>query len=231
VNDSTCVVVFGLPRSGTSAVAGVLMNLGVYMGIAFTEPDEINPTGYHEGVTFVEPHANATHTKTFWQMVKTSKNVMLGNYYRITNEVAKEIYEMNIDSRVSHRRYWGVKDPRFIFPYLLSDFINIAKQRCTVKLIGTKRPIDHVVNSLSEVVNGKITDDNRADIISYMSYMDGVKDQMVRDYNGEKMVIHFDSLIDETEDVVNDIADFIEVSLNQAAIDFIRPDLRRHSSG
>jgi len=47
------VVVFGMHRSGTSAVAGMLHALGVNMGGRFLEPDAGNPKGYWEDLDMV----------------------------------------------------------------------------------------------------------------------------------------------------------------------------------
>jgi hypothetical protein len=43
---SRCILVVGIHRSGTSAVAGILHNLGVYMG---KPPDDIDPDFWYEG--------------------------------------------------------------------------------------------------------------------------------------------------------------------------------------
>ena len=47
------VVVFGMYRSGTSAVAGMLRALGVNMGSIFLEPNVANPRGYWEDLDMV----------------------------------------------------------------------------------------------------------------------------------------------------------------------------------
>lgn len=48
------IVVLGQPRTGTSYIAGLLLNLGVYMGSRFDPPDEYNPRGYFEDKEIVQ---------------------------------------------------------------------------------------------------------------------------------------------------------------------------------
>lgn len=48
------VIVLSTPRSGTSAVAGILHYLGVDMGKYYIRPDSQNPTGYFEDAQLVE---------------------------------------------------------------------------------------------------------------------------------------------------------------------------------
>ena len=52
MDKSTCILVLGTPRSGTSCVAGILHHLGVVMGEQFLEADDWNPAGYFQDVEF-----------------------------------------------------------------------------------------------------------------------------------------------------------------------------------
>ncbi len=46
--NKTCIIVLGMHRSGTSALAGILHNLGVSMGKELLDPAPDNPKGFYE---------------------------------------------------------------------------------------------------------------------------------------------------------------------------------------
>jgi len=55
------VVVLGMHRSGTSAVANVLQHLGVNMGDRLFEANQWNPQGYYEDVDFFDVNVELVH--------------------------------------------------------------------------------------------------------------------------------------------------------------------------
>ena len=42
----TCILILGMHRSGTSAIAGTLNNLDVYLGSNLMDPGKENPKGF-----------------------------------------------------------------------------------------------------------------------------------------------------------------------------------------
>lgn len=57
----TCLLVVGIPRSGTSCVAGVLHHLGVYMGEKLIRPSKWNPKGLFHDLEFDAAMVEAGH--------------------------------------------------------------------------------------------------------------------------------------------------------------------------
>lgn len=110
---SRSILVLGIPRSGTSCVAGVLRRLGVDMGSGHLQPpDEHNPKGYYEDLR--------------WQ--KFNKRVT-GLGYGIKRPATiegslKARYKLLAKQRQGRGWIWGIKDPRlcvtaqFIWPFL-----------------------------------------------------------------------------------------------------------------
>jgi hypothetical protein len=94
----SCVVVLGLYRSGSSAVAGVLHHLGVYMGSHFDPPNANNIYGYWEDLEFKKLH----------------KEMLEGK------DVEEKYCEL-IEKR-EEKPIWGVKDP--LLCLLLPNLIN-----------------------------------------------------------------------------------------------------------
>ena len=117
----SCVIVLGLYRSGTSAVAGVLHHLGVMMGERFDEPSTANPKGYFEDLDF----------KDFHKQIMEGKDV-------------DEDYVNLIKAREAKYDLWGVKDPQLcsLLPKLTE---NLSVDHY---LINVERPINEVADSL-----------------------------------------------------------------------------------
>jgi len=82
------IAVLGCYRSGSSAVAGMLHHLGVFMGEKFDPPSKGNPRGYFEDIEFKDLHKLAMEGK----------------------DVSKE-YKKLVDHRCN-LPIWGLKDPR-----------------------------------------------------------------------------------------------------------------------
>ncbi|GAG35092.1 unnamed protein product, partial [marine sediment metagenome] len=69
-----CVLVLGIPRSGTSAVSGLLNILGVYFGDNLINPSEANPKGFYEHVNLNTMHVYILSAiGTSWRDLKIPK--------------------------------------------------------------------------------------------------------------------------------------------------------------
>lgn len=100
------VVVLGMHRSGTSAVAHLLHTLGVPMGVEFLPPDENNPLGYWEDTTPLGINkgilANAGGS---WKNPPGRNKLLQLNHKHQT--AVRAYIERREDERI-----WGFKDPR-----------------------------------------------------------------------------------------------------------------------
>lgn len=121
-----CVIVLGCYRSGTSAVAGVLHNLGVFMGKDFDPPAVTNPKGFFEDLEF----------KRLFNMMSNKKNPdgLLSVLCRI---------------REAEHPLWGVKDPQ-LCAYLHRMLPHLKEH----KVISTLRPKEDIASSLSRAALG-----------------------------------------------------------------------------
>ena len=101
----TGVCVIGLHRGGTSAVAGVLHHLGVFMGDQLLEPSEDNPKGYFEDRRFMELHTA----------------IMGGDWKRPLENFQRDIWPefkcqyTTLVREFEEHELWGVKDPRLCY--------------------------------------------------------------------------------------------------------------------
>lgn len=130
---NTCIVVIGLPRSGTSATAGALHKAGVLMQRKSMGRNAFNPRGYYEDLRWKE-------TNKTW--------VGGSNHYRlhipdgtVPDNIARRYHKLA--KQYQQARLWGMKDPRlcitarYIWP-LLDD----------VRLVAVHRDFNATVRSL-----------------------------------------------------------------------------------
>lgn len=231
--ESTCVIVYGLPRSGTSAVAGVLKRLGVCMGTHFTDADDRNPGGYYEDLLYTSFHASITGTSSFDGMHRTMMAVCAGKifHWHEVHDRLDSYYRRIISMSVKGSNLWGVKDPRFCFPDILKDFATIASEYANVYLIIVRRNIFDTTNSFRSVI------DKTKDTIDYektllaISYLSGMRDQIYRDSNVSKGIINYEDLVARPQKCIEKMADFLDVPVTEEAIDFIDPEFHHFNIG
>ncbi len=200
----TCIVVIGPPRSGTSAVAGVLHNLGVPMYQGELGISGKNSKGYFEDSAF-----NRFHHYVIDKKLKEPVVVPLSQQYR--NE-----YERLVASRVG-QPLWGVKDPRLCFAFpLLHQYVGDD-----MKMILTHRERDSVVRSMADFWTlgyeqaGEIAD----------KYL---KARSALYFDAPFLWVNYDALLNNTEAQVKRLAEFAGARENVNAIRFIDGSLRHY---
>lgn len=122
----TCILVVGCYRSGTSAIAGVLHHLGVFMGQEFADANFGNARGYFEDMEFVRLHYELMH--------------------KCTPETVKQYKEL-IKKRNDEHEYWGVKDPRLCV--LLNDYFDCFSD---VQIIFVTREKTEIAASMARQI-------------------------------------------------------------------------------
>ena len=200
------ILVFGVGRCGSSAVAGLLQIAGVFMGRELTKPRMGNPKGYFEDIAFVQAHRGRIRVddEPGW------KDVHVG-----TPE-----WKEGVDKILKNRRAlgipWGFKDPAVCYHlhYWLKDyFIN-------PKMIWTVRNLFDCQKSL--MIYGQlrhpdyIPDEEVHDILS-RQYMKGREEQYEKFVKGrDVLIVSFQDLIfDRTEEVIDEVLDYAELKVNK----------------
>ncbi len=103
------VVVFGMSRSGTSAVAGMLHALGVDMGHVFLQPDAGNPRGYWEDMDMLALNVALLRVAGGnWVDPPLGRDIGMA-YQHLAGQMGRLML-----AKVKHAngRPWGWKDPR-----------------------------------------------------------------------------------------------------------------------
>lgn len=125
------VVVLGMHRSGTSAVAGVLHKLGVNMGDKLYPPAHGNPFGHYEDIDFIETNTAILRAAG-------------GEWHNPPSDFQIRVYGARegqrlidlVKDRSAKHSTWGFKDPRtcltlpLYLPHLISPVFVIVERCC-----------------------------------------------------------------------------------------------------
>ena len=232
LNKNNVLVVTVLPRSGTSAIAGVLHHLGIDMirGKINNEPrkDKYNSKGYYENMAVVNLNVRTTNTRTFNEMVEAIDISNGGHVFEFATELA---YVQSVAKMSLNAGPCGVKDPRFILPGLLEKFVAELKDHFypeNIKIIVTKRSILSTIDSLKSIKGidlSSYSDDDLYDILSngWINAVARIDENLGCDFN----VFDYDELVRNPPYVIGEIAEFCNVPIVKEAINFIDPSLKR----
>jgi hypothetical protein len=206
---STCIVVLGGHRCGTSAVAGVLHHLGVFMGHRFIGPTPFNERGHFEDVAFVALHKR-----------------IVGGWKRpcVDFEPVRKAYVKLIRSREKQHKLWGFKDPRtvYAFPYFLRSV------RAQVKVINVHRSLAASARSMAHrKKKGSTINVNYKQALGIArQYRDARWVAMHYCFDGPRLRVQYEELVHDPAGQVKRIAGFLGVIPDQRAINFVSPGLK-----
>lgn len=190
----TCIIVMGCFRSGTSAVAGALHHLGVFMGNQFDPPNNNNPKGFWEDLEFKALHA-------------AYEDYQSDSYDKGSDLDA--IYKQLIFKREAEHALWGVKDP-LICKHLNKLVPNLVDH----KLIVCRRPVEEIAASMSKAMG---VSDHKWLLPLAQSYVDELN-LSLSSYSGPVLEVQ---KTDNMLQVLEPICEFVGLPSNQAAVDFL----------
>ena len=223
VRNSRCVMVLGLPRSGTSLVAGILHMTGVNMGEGRLQPaDQNNPTGYWEDLR--------------WQALnKRITGIRYGcNEPRDIGTEQKEQYRQ-LAAECQTRPLWGMKDPRlcftaqWIWPYL-SD----------CRIVTVRRDFEASVASLvkhSQVSYKRALEMGPERARALLRVWREAMDRRLAEFEGPVLPVEYELLLKEPNEGVRALRRFAHDSLGvawpsnkqiDAAIRFVAKELNHN---
>jgi hypothetical protein len=208
-----CIIVLGIPRSGTSLVAGILHRLNVNMGNQLLNAGPSNPKGFYEDLEFLKLHqlmiGNVWHDPD------------MSNIDRYLSE-----YELLIRKK-ENQSLWGIKDPRLCF--LLKYLLNIIK--CDTKLILTERPLHESANSM---LADRFISNRHHSFVNKFEYAmkvcnryEASKYDLVQKSRLPFITVKFHDLFDDTSREINKICEFVGLDCDaHDQIDFVDSSLR-----
>jgi hypothetical protein len=190
----SCVIVLGCYRSGTSAAAGVLHYLGVFMGENFDLPNENNVKGYYEDIEFKNFHKK-------FDSGELDKNPSL-----------MDSYSELIKSRESLNKIWGLKDP-----LLCTNLSNFTRNLNTDhKMIVCRRPIEEIYKSLAISFKENKMERFKPLVEFYVERMNF----QIYNYNGKILEINYEE-ISNPINYVEKIANFVNLPVNKESLSHV----------
>ena len=205
---SRCILILGVARSGTSAVAGALHHLGVHMldedqvNIQATDP---NPAGTYEDPEFLEI------------------GMRLQSYgFNLTVDEQRDYLHL-IEERQREHALWGFKDPRFMF--VLEYFVE-ALGDCRVVMVS--RDPQAVQQSTERWVSELWMPRPWMQVAAFQ--------RAALSFPGLRMTVVYEQLVDNPEREVSRLAAFAFGDLGQRstavqvaeAVRFIDPALKHY---
>ncbi len=115
---STTIIILGMHRSGTSALAGILNILGISMGKKLLPPNEANPKGFFENldITYFDDY--------LLSLINTSWDDILPIHFDALKNLTQKKELINKGIEIIKKSYnlpsiFGIKDPRLciLFPF------------------------------------------------------------------------------------------------------------------
>lgn len=218
-----CVAVVGAPRSGTSAVAGLLHHLGVSMGDRLMEATAHNPKGFYEDLDFVALHALACN------------GVEEPLVHPAWTPGVVEKYVHLIRERVATKPRWGVKDPRLCMT--LPVFAHkVAEAGAKLKVVVTVRTPHHSVLSLAKL-HGGMSEQRAAELIGRYTFARSLNTERwlaERPENAADLFqLVYDDLVDHPQFQAERLCKFLGLppeSVGDNAMAWVEPTLRHHTA-
>jgi hypothetical protein len=224
MSSSRAVLVIGMHRSGTSALARGLQMLGVYLGDNFLDIRPDNPTGYWEDKNIYELNERLLATLGLrWEDVALIDDTL---WHRPEVQVLlAEAVEYLRSQFVSHP-LWGFKDPRTI---RLLPFWQLALRRLDVNecyLVVIRNPRSVALSLLKRHGMDEITA-HFLWLVYMVPYLSGIADKPF-------IVADYDMVMADPRQQIERIARGLKIPLNEsstAAIEqfaaaFLDPNLR-----
>ena len=218
---SRCLMVLGVPRSGSSCVAGVLHKLGVDMGAGHFQPDDwANPKGYFEDMRWRLATQRITGRGYSLQAAEVAR----------IGQKQKTLYR-NLARQCARSRLWGMKDPWLCF---MAQFIwpILEQQGVDVRLIVTSRKREASIASVQKHLNRSYHGKGDAEHI-IEAWQAGLERQL-GEWNSSAYFVDYDDLTNNPREVVHELASFSFAGIGRPRADMIKiarwvtPSLNHH---
>ncbi len=218
------VIVLGMHRSGTSALAGMLHANGIVMGKEedwYPPPMKENPKGFYENVRFRRINDKILAMNNNYKVKSFSPDIP---FIRVCDDANIRQLMKRLISEFSVYPYWGWKDPRTCLTFLSwwNAFYEFGLTR-DVRVISIYRPPEEIADSMRARGNKEQHEGQfEALAIAYTNRL--VKNL---DESGVRHIrFTFKDLIDETEKCAGAISTFLEYNVDD--LSFIEPEIARN---
>ena len=209
------VIVVGMHRSGTSALAGMLHENNIIMGepdTFYPHPGPENLKGFYENFMFRKLNDMLLRTRRY--NVKSFRHDISEIQY-LPNKRVKS--RMSFVITVYNKKYktWGFKDPRTCLT--IKVWLKVINDPGNVKIINIVRDVNEIaVSMIKRGDQGGLRKFKKLAIAYQSNFEKGVK-------NHKFLKIDFKDLISETKSTVAGIEEYLGLSIPDTS--FIDPSL------
>jgi GT2 family glycosyltransferase len=220
-NSSQLVVVLGMHRSGTSAIARALQVLGVDLGGDLIPPKKDNDKGFFEDIDVVNFNIDAlSYLQTDWHCLSPVTSADVDSLSKVGFLLrAVEL----LRAKISGKKIFGLKDPRMakLLPFWVRVF-----SHCEVDVryvIAIRHPLS-VTNSLAMRDQLERTE-------SYLLWLGHVVPALTGSRGCQRVLVDYDRLLERPALEIGRIADALSLEVDSAELDvylseFLQEDLR-----
>ncbi len=205
---ASCTLVLGVPRSGTSCVAGILHHLGVWMGDKFFDVNDWNERGFYADEKLNELH---------WRIIRAHDDNAshIHPVPAITHEYAEEI-----QYRRNRGIPWGFKlteTPAFLH--------HLQAMVPELKVIRTSRRFSSSVRSWEARNHGPLDTIHDA-ILRMGEYVFAIDEALAR-CKIDPLMVSYERLIADPSPEISRIAEFVGLPVTDAALRSVDAGLSR----
>lgn len=225
VNKKHAIIILGMHRSGTSAFAGCLNQLGITMGNVLLPGDDNNELGYFEHADIVLTHDILFNKLGYrWDMVGNLPQNWLNSEGAIW---AKQSLLSIVSREFKHSHLWGVKDPRMC--RLMPLWFDILTELDVFpKFVLIVRHPFEVACSLAKR--------NNIDLLTgHLLWMTHVREALAACRGHDHVILTYDQLLADPVGSIKSTGHSLDVVWPQTQglpyreiLNFIRPELKHH---
>ena len=206
---SRAILVMGIPRSGTSCVAGVLHKLGVNMGAGhFQSKDKFNQRGYFEDLRWrmLTQRMTGTGYSTRAATQTTVPRSIRRGYRKLARQCSQE-------------PLWGIKDPWFCFVPGRAAWTQVRKVGTEVRMVIVRR--DPAASTRSVAKHLRSSYGGRYGKARHViaAWSAGLQAR-IEEFDGPMMTVHYEELIDDPGEAVPDLWAFVSHGMGIRAPNF-----------
>lgn len=212
------LIIIGMHRSGTSAVSGLLKDLGVFMGSDLFGPQKgVNEKGFIENSYIVKIN------ETLFDERCTSWDDPLAHSFEFPNESSVDERFVARSRKIIQREYgrhqlWGMKDPRTTLNLTFWQNIFSEMEIKVHYLMMLRHPLE-VASSLEKRDSYSL----RKSLMLWLnyslaSYLLCPKDNLY--------ILNFDKLLHEPKRVATELSEKFNISFPSSDLDFVDSNLK-----
>jgi hypothetical protein len=221
---SNALVVIGMHRSGTSALSGLLDELGIFMGKSlFAAQKGVNEKGFFENSELVKLNDLLLDAQlSSWDdPLMTTEAASTENLLKDHKDSAQKMLSTDYSSHA----LWGMKDPRttLLLPFWRHVFASLPSVKVNFVLM---------LRSPFEVAGSLKKRDDFSLEKSLMLWLNYTFLGYFNSLDAPRLIVSYDNLLSSPETVAKGIAELVDLSveIDQDKLGFVDKNLRNQTS-